>query len=123
MNISLPILIHLLTVLPALIIGAVNLYSKKGTPSHKFFGRVWVVFMLVASITSFFIQSNGTYSWIHILSVVSIVNVVLGFWAIYIGNLRMHKGCIVGAYTGSLVAGIFAVMLPGRISYVFLFGV
>lgn len=123
MQLDLPITIHLVTVLPALAIGAANLARKKGTSSHKFLGRIWVPLMLVASFTSFFIKSDGTFSWIHLLSIVTIVSVVLSYIAIRRGDTEAHRGYIIGAYIGTLIAGFFAAMLPGRFVYQFLFGV
>lgn len=114
MDLSLPVQIHLFTAIPAILLGVVNFSMTKGTTLHKRIGLVWVMLMLITSFSSFFIQSLGGYSWIHILSVVSIVNVVLGFIGIKLGKLKMHIGCITGAFFGLLFAGIFAVVLPGR---------
>jgi uncharacterized membrane protein len=122
MQLDIPISIHLATVLPALAIGAVNLCRPKGTPSHRLLGRIWVPLMLIAAFTSFFIKSDGSFSWIHILSIVTITNVVLGFIAIRNGKIKIHQGCIVGAYVGTLIAGIFAVIIPGRFVYQLLIG-
>ena len=121
-ELSLAIQIHLFTVIPAILLGIVNLSMKKGTSIHKLIGSIWVLLMLVAAIVSFWIRSEGGYSWIHILSVITITNVILGFIAIKRGNLKMHIGCISGAFMGALVAGMFAVVYPGRFIYTQIFG-
>ena len=119
---SVPIILHLTAVIPALFLGLVVLLSKKGTAIHKLLGRVWVVLMLVTSISSFFISSNGTYSIIHILSVVSIASISISIWAILNRNIRTHRGFMIGAYIGAVIAGFFATFIPGRVVYTFLFG-
>ena len=120
MELSLPITIHLVTVIPAVILGTTNLVLQKGTTLHRVIGRIWVVLMLCASLVSFAITTAGGYSWIHILSVITLVSVILGFFAIRRRRRRWHVGCMTGAYVGSLIAGLFAVVLPGRVLYQYL---
>lgn len=100
-----------------MLLGFVNFVMPKGTALHKAIGITWVITMLITAFTSFLIQSEDAYSWIHALSIVTIINVTLGFIAIRKGNKKMHIGCIVGAYFGSVVAGLFAAYLPGRLVY------
>jgi len=47
------ILLHLFLALIALVIGAMNLFSKKGTNKHKLIGWFWIIFMGYVSISSF----------------------------------------------------------------------
>lgn len=120
---NLVVAIHLITVLPALCLGFTNLLMEKGTLLHKYVGRVWVVLMLITAMISFFITSNGAYSWIHILSAFTIICIFVGIAGIRLKNKRLHRGCMVGAFCGSLTAGIFATIVPGRLVYEFLLGV
>jgi len=119
---SIAIGLHLFTVLPALFIGLYIFLKQKGTPGHKMLGKVWAVLMLVTALVSFYIQRNVTFSWIHILSIVSIVSVLIAIWAIRSGRVRMHQRFMTGAYLGAVVAGGFAMFTPGRFVYEFLFG-
>jgi len=119
---TLPIQLHLITVVPAILLGIANLLMVKGTTLHKRIGVIWVALMLVTSLVSFTIKSEGTYSWIHILSIITIFNVTLGYIGIKFGNLKLHIGCISGAFIGSFIAGIFATILPGRFVYEWIFG-
>jgi uncharacterized membrane protein len=112
--------IHLATVIPAIALGAVQLSRPKGTAPHRLLGRVWVALMLVAAISSFWIRHNG-FSWIHILSVVTLVSVVAGLAYARAGNRRAHLGCMIGAYSGSLGAGIGALAGPGRFLHTLMF--
>ena len=114
------VLLHLVTVIPALILGAFILAKRKGTPTHKLTGRLWVMLMLSTSITSFFIQHNGAFSLIHLLSVTSISSICIALWGIRTHRTRIHRGFMVGAYIGSIVAGIIALSTPGRFLYDFM---
>lgn len=120
--ISFAIVLHLVTVIPALIIGLVVLFNQKGTRLHKRLGRFWAGLIVLTSIVSFFITHNGQFSAIHILSVISIASVLIAIHAIRHGNVLRHKRCMIGAYIGSVVAGIFATILPGRFLYTVFFG-
>ena len=59
--------IHIAAALASLVVGAVMLVRRKGTPAHRFTGRLWVALMLVLALGSFAIRSNGSLSWIHLL--------------------------------------------------------
>ncbi len=52
-------IIHLSTVVPALDIGAAMLLRPKGTVWHKRWGRAWVLLMVVADLSSFWLQRDG----------------------------------------------------------------
>jgi uncharacterized membrane protein len=108
------ILVHLATAIPAALLGAVILSRRKGTTVHKMLGRVWVVLMLVTAVGSFGIQTSGRLSWIHILSVVTIVSIVAALISIRRGNREAHRRSMQGAYGGLMIAFAFT-LLPGRL--------
>lgn len=112
--------IHLASVAPAMALGIVQLAGAKGTPAHRALGRLWATLMLVASISSFWIQRHG-FSWIHALSVVTITSVVMGGVYARQGQSRAHARCMIGALLGSVGAGIGAVA-PGRLLHTMFFG-
>jgi len=118
------IAIHLAAALIGLVLGATQLIRRKGTPSHRFIGRIWIAALLITAISSFWIKTinPGGFSYIHLLSVWTLVALTLGWLAIRRGNVRRHRGFMIGTYFGLLVAGFFAVAMPGRVLYVFLFG-
>ena len=118
------IALHLGAALIALVLGAVQLARVKGTPAHRLLGRIWVVAMVVTAVSSFWIQSltegHGP-SYIHILSVWTLVALTVALVAIRRRKVRLHRGFMVGSYLGLVGAGIAAVAMPGRVLYVFLF--
>ncbi|WP_426370326.1 DUF2306 domain-containing protein [Pseudocolwellia sp. HL-MZ7] len=115
------IYIHLLAVIPSLIFGAINLAMKKGTLLHKRIGKFWAVLMLIAAVSSLFIRPTGSFTWLHIFSVVVIVCVPVGVFAIRSGNAKRHVYCMLGAYIGTVISAYFAVVSPGRFLYGVLF--
>ncbi len=113
---TLPSAIHLIAVVPAVVIGVAQLASEKGTPRHKLLGRIWVASMIVVAVSSFWImeQRRGAgWSWIHLLSVLTMVTLACAIYFIRRGNVRAHKRFMVGTVLGLAGAGIGAVM-PGR---------
>jgi uncharacterized membrane protein len=108
--------IHLAAVVPAVVIGAAQLLRPKGTRPHKVLGWVWVIAMLTAAVSSFWImeiRQGAGWSVIHLLSAWVLVALALAIWHIRRGNVRAHKGFMVGTLLGLAGAGIGALM-PGR---------
>jgi len=109
------ILLHTFAALAALALGAAMFLAAKGTPLHRTAGRSWVVLMLVVAISSFWIRSNGTFSWIHALSVMVIAMLGAAVHLAVTHRIRAHRRMMIGLYAGGLVlAGLFT-LLPGRL--------
>lgn len=110
-----PLLVfHLVTIFPVLILGPFIL-SSQGKGSHKFLGRIWVVLMVLSCLSTFGIKYNGEYSWLHGLSLFTLYSVVSAFMAIRKADLKKHKRAMTGAYTGALIAFIWAMGGNGRL--------
>jgi uncharacterized membrane protein len=105
--------LHLAAALLALLIGAAMLLRTKGTASHKVLGRTWVALMLVVAISSFWIRRDG-FSWIHVLSIWTLISLAAAIWFIRRGNVRAHQGFMVGTFLGLVGAGI-GTLAPGRL--------
>lgn len=104
---------HIASAAGALVFGAVTLSLRKGTPTHRLFGRIWVALMVLTALVSFGIRSSGHFSWIHLLSVWTLVALAASIYAIIRGNVRMHRRGMISAYVGLSIAGVFT-LLPGR---------
>jgi uncharacterized membrane protein len=115
MDIALPIQIHLLVVIPAIVLGLVNLLLAKGTRFHKINGKLWVCLMLIAAFSSFFIMPTGSLTWLHLFAIVVIVSVLIGVIAIRNHKRRLHLRCMLGAYIGTIISAIFAASVTGRL--------
>jgi uncharacterized membrane protein len=109
------ILIHLGAALTALVLGIGVFLRRKSGFAHRMLGRAWVVLMLVTAISTYWIRSNGSFSWIHGLSIFSLAALA---WAVYFavsGNIRRHQKVMQGLFFGALVvAGAFT-LLPQRL--------
>jgi uncharacterized membrane protein len=114
-TIPLPILIHLCVAFCALALGVVMLARRKGTLSHKFWGRIWVGLMLTVAISSLWIPRFLHFTWIHLFTLLTLVLLPLAIYRIRRGNVRGHAAAMKGLFIGGLVvAGIFT-LIPGRI--------
>lgn len=109
------ILFHTAAALAALALGALVFTRRKGTASHRLLGRTWVALMLATATSSFWIQSDGNYSWIHGLSVLVIVGLGGAVYCAVSGNITCHQRIMKGLFAGGLViAGAFT-LLPQRL--------
>ena len=107
--------LHLVTAVLALCLGSLNLALAKGTPRHRAIGWIWIFAMLSVTLSSFGIRelNAGALSWIHGLTVVSLVSMGLAIGFVRRGQIRSHAGCMIGSMAGIVLAGAFAVA-PGR---------
>lgn len=102
-------------------IAAVALLPK-GTAAHRLWGGAAAAGMVAAALTSFWIPRFGAVSWIHALSVVTLVNVPLAVRAARAGRVREHRRRMVVNAASLVVAGVFAAAVPGRVLHGWLFG-
>ena len=106
---------HLATALLALGLGTANLVLAKGTPRHRVFGAVWIAAMLCVTVSSFWIRelNDGELSWIHGLTVWTLISMGTAVWAIRTGRGGVHAGFMIGTMVGAFAAGAGA-LAPGR---------
>jgi len=116
------ITLHLLTVIPALPLGGYVIFSSKGDALHMLLGKIWAALMLITAIDSFWIREvTGHIGPIHIFSVVTLISLPMGIYAIHKGNVEGHRRAMRGTFIGLCVAGLFALM-PGRMLGSLIFG-
>jgi uncharacterized membrane protein len=113
------IVVHAFLATAALIIGAAVLFFTKGTPLHKALGRTWAALMMATAAISFVMTSH--YSWIHILSAITLVNIPFAIWRRRVGDVRGHAIAMVSNYFGLFVAAGFT-LTPGRVLHAVFFG-
>ena len=122
---------HIALALVAVPVGVFIFLTKKGTAQHKLVGRVWVVILLIVSLSAILIQEINPeeYSLIHLLIPWIIGSLVYSIWNIkrfkktrHIKYRPAHMYSMIGVYIGALlVAGAFT-LLPGRFLYGVFFG-
>jgi uncharacterized membrane protein len=117
------VVVHTLAATAALMTGAAVLFLRKGTPLHKALGRFWdATMMLVAAISLGMTGINpGHFSYIHLLSVLTLVNIPYAIWMRRRGNVAAHAWAMSSNYAGLLVAGAFT-LVPGRLMHAVVFG-
>jgi len=116
--------LHAFAAAGALALGLVQFAAPKGTLPHRTIGWVWVVLMLVVSISSFFIHELklwGPWSPIHLLSIFTLAMLPVGVWRARHHQVRHHRWTMISIYIGGLViAGLFT-LVPGRIMHAVIF--
>lgn len=121
---SLAIQLHVAAAAFAIALSAAIIIVKRGTPGHKLVGRAWVAMLAVICISSFWITGmNGTgYSWIHLLSVWTLLGLTKAVWAVRTGDIRAHKYAMISTMVGALLGAGFFAFMPGRMMNAVLFG-
>lgn len=116
--------IHIAAVILAFAVGTWMMLRPKGTPPHRMLGRAFVVLMLTAAASSFWIRGNpdGSLSWLHLLAAYVMIAAPAGLLLAQFGRTRGHVMTMVGLYIGALwIAGAFT-LLPGRLLHQAVFG-
>jgi uncharacterized membrane protein len=126
---SLPIKIHVATVVPAFILGTYQIFlSRKGAPFHRAVGYLYLGLMTVTSIAALFVQSlmpNGPFfgfSPIHLfvpLTLFGVVGALRGAWT---HNVAMHRSSMISVYVGGMLIAGSLTLLPGRVMHSVVFG-
>jgi uncharacterized membrane protein len=115
---SVLIALHAVAATLAMVLGAVNLLRRRrGDLAHRIIGRTWAGSMYFTAVSSFWIQEirPGGFSWIHALSVLTIVTLTLGLWNARRGRVAAHAGNMIGTYLGLIGAFIGVVVVPTRL--------
>ena len=106
---------HLAASLVALAAGAVVLARPKGTPVHRLRGRVYVVALVITSVTALLIYRSGVFFFAHWFGVAALVVVGLGFAAAHFkrprGWMHLHLTCMVASYYMLIGGGVNEVFL------------
>ncbi|MGP4686368.1 DUF2306 domain-containing protein [Agrobacterium pusense] len=117
--------LHVATVIPAAIIGAVVLFSPKGTSLHRLLGKIWVVLMVVTSFSTFFIHELNVFygfSPIHLMSIFTIYGCLQSVYLARRGDIKRHMRIMQGVYLGGIVIAGGLTFLPTRIMNEVVFG-
>lgn len=117
--------IHAFSATAAMLLGAVVLFRRKGTPLHKLMGRVWGGLMLIVATSALFINEIrliGPFSPIHLFVVMTYCGLYEGIREIRRGNVLAHQASMKSLYLGALLLTGAFTLLPGRRMHAVLFG-
>ncbi len=117
--------VHAYCAMLALLLGAVQLFRKKGDPVHRAIGASWVALMAIVSLSSFLIWTIRLwwlFSPIHLISIFTLAMLVRGVTFARAGRIESHKRVMQYLYFLALVVTGLLTMLPGRTMYHVVFG-
>lgn len=105
---------HVVAALYVLAIGPLQIFRRRRDRIHRTMGYLWVAAMYYVCFSSFWIVTEGHFTWLHGLSAFTILTVTLGLVSAIRRNIPAHRGNMVGSYLGIAIAFGFAVGIPGR---------
>ena len=120
LNASFAIQLHVATVVPAALIGPYMFAARKGTPTHRFIGKIWFGLMVLSALSSFFIHSVDLFmgfSPIHLLSIFVLYSSFESLQAARQHRIRAHRIGVISMYVGGIVIAGGFTLLPGRIMH------
>lgn len=116
--------IHLVSVIPAIPLGAYILLARKGDARHRLLGKIFMALMLATAISAIFIRNinGGSFSWIHLFVLLTLWSVPRAVLAARRGDITTHRNEVVGLYLGAALLAGFASFAPHRTMWWMAFG-
>lgn len=108
------IILHAVAATYVLLLGPLQILRRRRDLAHRVVGLSWLAAMVTVCISSFWIAPDG-FSWLHGLSIWTLVCMVAAIAGIRSGNVPVHRGFMVGSYLGTLAAFSFAALVPARL--------
>ncbi len=119
-SLSLPVLLHLIAAVAAVLLGAAQMLASRGGQRHRWVGYAWVAAMATTAVSSFWIKGplgrdwlNG-FSFIHGLSVWTLISLVVAVEFARRGKVASHRRWMQATFASLIAAGVFAAASPGR---------
>lgn len=109
------IITHALLAGSAVVLGALLLWGRKGRLAHRVGGWIWVLAMAGVAGISFAIRGPAGFSWIHGLSVFTLIALVSGVSLARAHRVKAHRSTMISMYVGALVVTGLFTLLPGRL--------
>ncbi len=115
---------HLMTIMIALVLTPVMLLRRRGDRYHRVLGWVWAVALFGTAFISLFVKviNPGHFSYIHLLSLLTIVQVPLIVWYARRHQVKRHRQAVRGMVIGALLVAGFFTLPYGRLIGHWLFG-
>ncbi|MEP6786095.1 MAG: hypothetical protein ABI898_10190 [Sphingomonadales bacterium] len=102
--------LHIGTIMLALVLTPVMLLRRRGDPFHRQLGWVWATAMVLTALISFDLRytNPGGFSFIHILSAWTLIQVPVIVWSARTHNVKRHRRGVRAMVLGALlIAGFF----------------
>jgi uncharacterized membrane protein len=102
--------VHLATLAVVLVITPVMMLRRRGDGRHRLLGWIWSVCLFATALISLDMRqiNNGGFSFIHILSVITLVGVPVLILSARRRDIARHRGQARGFVIGALlIAGFF----------------
>ena len=102
--------LHLATLAVVLAITPVMLLRKRGDGSHRLLGWIWSICLFITALVSLDMRAinNGGFSFIHILSLATLIGVPVLILSARRRDLKRHRGQARAFVVGALlIAGFF----------------
>lgn len=109
------IVIHTILAATAVLLGAALLRARKGHRTHRVGGWIWVSCMAGVAGLSFAIRRPEGFSWIHGLSMFTLLTLVTGVAAARAHRVQAHRRNMIALYVGALVVTGLFTLLPYRL--------
>ena len=103
--------IHAVASVCALATGALILLRPKGTPQHRFGGRLYLIAMLVTNFTALGIYRRGVFFFPHWFALAALSAIAIGFLCVRFRRPRAywrnaHLTCMVASYYMLIGGGV-----------------
>ena len=115
---------HIGTILVALTLTPFMLLRKRGDRPHRVLGWTWATALFLTAAISFEVRviNPGGFSFIHLLSLLTIVQVPLIVFYARRHDWKRHRTAVRGMVTGALLVAGFFTFPFGRLMGAWLFG-
>jgi uncharacterized membrane protein len=116
--------LHVAVAAGAVVLGALQMGSRKGAAYHRIAGWAWVVLMTTVAASSLFITelTPGRWSLIHLLSGWTLISIPVAMIAARRHNVRLHRRFMMGLFFGGLLIAGALTFIPGRLMWRVFFG-
>lgn len=106
--------IHAVAASFVILIGPVNFLRRRKDAAHRLLGRTFAVMMYFVCVSGLLVYEGGGFGIFHALAIFTLITTTLGIRAIIRGNVKAHRANMIGSWAGTVAAGTFAAVVPGR---------